>query len=137
VVSIPAIISSTIVPTMWSGSSFCPSISASRRNVVRSSRGCARVLLDPGVDVQADLVALLQRATVLLAQVHLLDHLVDEAAEDVGVLLREAEHLDDHPDRDVLRVVDRGVELRRAGGGVEQVAAQRACEGLERGDPLG
>ena len=37
------------------------------------------------------------------------DH-VDEPAEDVGVLLREAEHLHDHPQRDVLRVVDRGVD---------------------------
>ena len=39
--------------------------------------------------------------------------------------------------RNVLRVVDRGVELGLARGRVEQLAAQLARERLERGDRLG
>ena len=59
---------------------------------------------------------------------------MDELAEDVGVLLGEAEHLHDHAHRDVLRVVDRGVDLVLARGRVEQLAAELARERLVLGD---
>ena len=65
-----------------------------------------------GVDVVVELAFVDQRLALLGRQVDVFEHQVDEAAEDVGVLLREAEHLRDDAQRDVLRVVDRGVDLR-------------------------
>ena len=41
VVSMPAMSRRPMVRPTWNGSSFCPSSSASRRNVMRSSRGLA------------------------------------------------------------------------------------------------
>ena len=41
---------------------------------------------------------------------HAFEHVVDEAAERVGVLLGQAEHVGDHAHRDVLGVVARGVD---------------------------
>ena len=95
------------------------------------------VLVDAGIHVLVELARLHQRPALLDGLVDVLEHHADEPPEDVGVLLREAEHPHDHPERDVLGVVDRRVDHRAAGGGVQQVDAELAGQRLEGLDALG
>ena len=86
----PAIISRTIVPRTWSGWSLFAvelGFEQERREVVA---WLAEVLVDAGVEVLVDLARLELRLSLLGAEVDGFDHEVDELAEDVGVLLREA-----------------------------------------------
>ena len=75
----------------------------------------ALVFLDARVDVVVELALVDQLLTLGCGHVDVFEHLMDEAAEDVGVSLREAEHLHDDAQGDVLRVLDRGVDLAPAG----------------------
>jgi hypothetical protein len=68
---------------------------------------------------------------------HALEDLVDDEAEVVGVLEREAEHLGDHPHRDVLRVLDGGVHHVVAVEGVEQLLAALRVNGSSGRSALG
>ena len=110
VVSMPAIMSSTIVPRTCSSCSLLPSISACRRNEVRSSRGRAR-WSSIWAFMYSSMSPLSIMASLFGRLIDGFEHLVDESPEDVGVLLGEPEHLHDYPDRDVLGVFDGRVEL--------------------------
>ena len=92
---------------------------------------------DLGVHIGVDLAVGDQGQALLRGHVHVFEHLLDEVAEDVGVLLWETEHADDDAQRDVPGVLDGGVELGLAGGGVEQLRCERreehpARHGVER-----
>ena len=113
VVSMPAIISSTIVPPTWSGSSCWPSISASSRKVVRSSRGSARWSSIWAVEVGVELARRSARCAAPAAVSTSSSTMWMNSRKMSASSCGEAEHLDDDPHRDVLGVVDRGVDLGR------------------------
>jgi hypothetical protein len=94
------------------------------------------VFLDARVDVLVELAAVDLRLPFLGRHVDVLEDHADEPPEDVGVLLREAEHLDDHAQRDVLCVVDRRVDHVLPRRRVEQLVAQFARERCQRSDRL-
>ena len=78
------------------------------------------MVLDLGVDVLAEVVHALARAGLLGDA---LEHVVDEPAEQVLVLGREAEHPADDVDGDVLGVLHRGVDDGLAGGDVDAISS--------------
>ncbi len=98
-----------MVPMTWSASSGTPSSSASSRKLMRSSRRVGEVVVDlrpevvEEVDEAADALARRQVDTPSRTWVH-------EGAEQLGVLLGQAEHVGDDAHRDVLGVVGRGVD---------------------------
>ena len=94
------------------------------------------MLVDTGLEVRVELTLVDLRLTLLGRRVDIFEDQPDEPAEHVGIRLREAEHADDDAQRNVLRVLDGGVDHVLARGRVEQLLAQRARERLERGDRL-
>ena len=131
----PAIISSTMVPRTCSLRQLLAvelGLEQKRRQVVA---GLSPVLGDALVHVVVDLAGRDHRLALLGRHVDVLEDLMDEPPEDVGVLLRKAEHADDHPHRDVLGVVDGGIELGRGRPLASSSSpAQFAGEGLEGRD---
>ena len=103
-----------------------PSSSASSKKLVRSSFGSARCSLIRASRYCVELAFPLEYLALLGRHVDVFEDDLDQAAEEVGVFLREAEHPHDHAHGDVLRVVDRGVEHVFAFELVEQLVAQRA-----------
>ena len=106
-----------------------------RREVVAR---IVEVVGDLHVEVGVELLAgLLAHRDRLVDQ---FERVVHELAEEVLVLLGEAEHAPDHVHRTVLCVVDRSIDDRLAGGDisdlVEQLVAQPADLGLPRFDLL-
>ena len=101
-----------------------------RREVVLRVRD---VLGDAVVEVAVELALVLLRLALLGRRVDVFDDHADEAAEDVGVFGGEAEHLHDHAHRDVLRVLERGVERRLAGRSRRAARCRaRACTARAR-----
>src|SRR3954462_15129888 len=91
---------------------------------------------DTRIDVAIEVARVDLRLSLLRGRVDVLEHHANEPAKGLRVGLREAEHLRDHSERDVLRVVDSRVELFLARSRIEQFIAERAREWLECGNRL-
>ena len=97
--------------------------------------GVGQVVLDLGVHVVVELAE--HRLPLFGGTVDLLQDQPDEAAEQVGVGLGEAEEPDDDAHRDVLGVLGGRVEARLSLRLGQQVPAQLPGERLQGGDGLG
>jgi len=117
-----------------------PSSSASSKKLVEVVPRLREVLVDTRFEVLIELALVFEllappSAVMSTSSMMILIHPPGKKSESSP---REAEHPHDHPDRDVLRVLDGGVERVFAFERIEQLVAQLAgVNGLQLGDPLG
>ena len=117
----PAIISSTIVPRTCSVSSLRPSEFRVQQEASEVVPLVLPVVGDLFVEIVFHLVLINDRLALVVRGSHVFQDEPYEAAEAVGVLLWEAEHVDHHPQRDVLDVLDGGVKCVASGSDVPAV----------------
>ena len=126
----PAISSSRNEPSTCPSDSGWPSLSLAFISVViRSSVGCCLALLDMAGEIAGHLADRAHQDVVVLDAEF--ENLVDPFDEEIAVLFRDAEHVGDGANRNVLGVARRGVALAVGDELVDQLVADGANPRLQ------